>query len=669
MSLSIGEYSSVHSVSYNTIPSLSAERHSSINPVEVANIVATLFGRVREELLLKALKLPSGKLEKNLLFTFRQKALKLPPVEVANTVATLFGRVRGELLLVEVFNIVATLFGRVRGELLLERQRSSHRECVLLLTLATSDFVVKSLRQSNPFPAREAPPQCTMQKDIDDRIRAAHVAFGRPSKLIQAHTAVYATLCLGLWSVVANSLPLAAIIKHEHLQTPAYILMANLAASDVLNGIGFICMGSSVLYYVYTETSPSDSMVRLRFTFLLLSGLSSAYSLLALTAERHWFIVHGMNYVSNVTNGKCKVIVLIVWLWSVLLAMLPNFGWHCASRAEEGCLRFGAGLTPSYVVLTNWGDCDINTTFVASSRASGNITSNVSKCLENDPKGLSYSGSVIHVYNTVYATLCLCFWSVVANTLPLAAIMKHEHLHAPAYILVANLAASDVLTGVVFIFSGSSVLCYGLSETSPSDAMLRLRFTFVLLSGLSSAYSLLALTAERYWFIVHGMTYVNNVTNDKCKVVVLIVWLWSVLLAMLPNFGWHCASRTEEGCLRFGGGLPLSYVALILAFVFIPMAAIIFFNLSVFWCLWKHVNAIAAQEAAVGAPPSVSRKSAVTIVIITVVFLVGWMPFAIKMAMFTQDSASLARMFVFVILNSAINPTGSVFRRYAVIQQ
>ncbi|XP_078590041.1 G-protein coupled receptor 6-like [Branchiostoma floridae x Branchiostoma japonicum] len=305
-------------------------------------------------------------------------------------------------------------------------------------------------------------------------------------------------------------------------------------------------------------------------------------------------------------------------------------------------------------------DCDINTTFIVSSRASGNITFNVFKCWENDPISTSFYGPVM--YAPVYASLCLELWSVVANSLPLAAIMKHEHLHTPAYILMANLAASDVLTGIDFIFTGSSVLYNVNTETCPSDAMLRLRFTLVLLSGLSSAYSLLALTAERYWFIVHGMTYVNNVTNDKCKVVVLIVWLWSVLLAMLPNFGWHCASRTEEGCLRFGGGLPLSYVVLILAFVFIPMAAIVVFNLSVFWCLWKHVNAIATQEAAVGAPPSVSRKSAVTIVIITVVFLVGWLPFSIKMAMFTQDRVSLANIFVFIILNSAINPVIYGFR-------
>ncbi|XP_035685650.1 G-protein coupled receptor 6-like [Branchiostoma floridae] len=305
---------------------------------------------------------------------------------------------------------------------------------------------------------------------------------------------------------------------------------------------------------------------------------------------------------------------------------------------------------------SSFEDCGIDTVSNASTRTAENITSNVSKSLQNDPS--SYSGPMV----PVYATLCLGFWSVVANSLPLATIIKFEHLHTPAYIFMANLAASDVLTGVDFIFAGSWVLYYVYTETDPSFAVSRLRFTLVLFSGLSSAYSLLALTAERYWFIVHGMTYVNNVTNHKCKVVVVLVWLWSVLLAMLPNFGWQCESRTEEGCLPMGGGLPLSYVVLIVAFVFIPMAAIVCFNLSIFWCLWTHVNAIAAQEVAVGAPPSVSRKSAVTIVIITVVFLVGWLPFSVKMAMFTQDSVSLSKMFVSIILNSAVNPVIYGFR-------
>ncbi|XP_066289420.1 G-protein coupled receptor 6-like [Branchiostoma lanceolatum] len=292
----------------------------------------------------------------------------------------------------------------------------------------------------------------------------------------------------------------------------------------------------------------------------------------------------------------------------------------------------------------------------------GNITSNVSACLKNDPTVPSDSPPIV----AVYATLFFGSWSVVANSLPLAAIVKHEHLHTPAYILMANLAASDVLTGVDFLFAGSSVLYYIDIKTTPSIATSRVFFTLILLSGLSSAYSLLALTAERFWFIVHGMTYVNNVTNDKCKVVIAVVWVWSVLLAMLPNFGWHCASRIEEGCLSLGGGLPNSYVVLILVFVFIPMAAIVYFNLSIFWCLWKHVNAIAAQEAAVGAPPSVNRKSAVTIVIITIVFLVGWLPFAIKIAMFTADSISILKMVVFIILNSAVNPVIYGFRLHEV---
>ncbi|XP_066296161.1 G-protein coupled receptor 6-like [Branchiostoma lanceolatum] len=227
---------------------------------------------------------------------------------------------------------------------------------------------------------------------------------------------------------------------------------------------------------------------------------------------------------------------------------------------------------------------------------------------------------------------------------------------------MANLAASDVLTGVDFVSVGSSVLYDVYTETIPSIAMTRLRFTLVLLSGLSSAYSLLVLTAERYWFIVHGMTYVNNVTNDKCKVIIIIVWVWSVLLAMPPNFGWSCGSRAAEGCLSLGGGLTLGYVVLVLVFIFIPMGAVVYFNLGIFRCLWKHVSAIAAQEAAVGAQPSVNRRSAITIVIITIVFLVGWLPFSVRLAMFTQDAASLSQMFVFITLNSAISPVIYGFR-------
>ncbi|XP_078576827.1 melanocortin receptor 4-like [Branchiostoma floridae x Branchiostoma japonicum] len=297
---------------------------------------------------------------------------------------------------------------------------------------------------------------------------------------------------------------------------------------------------------------------------------------------------------------------------------------------------------------------------ITSTRERENITSNVSECLQNDLKGTSYAYP--QRVDSVYAAICLGVWSVVANSLPLAAIIKHEQFHTPAYFLMANLAASDVLTGASFLFVGSSVLYYVCTESAPSIAMLRFRFTLILLSGLSSAYSLLTLTAERYWFIVHGMSYVNNVTNDRCKIAIIVLWVWSLLLAMLPNFGGLCESRTEEGCLWIGGGLPLSYVVLILVFVFIPMAAIVYLNLAIFWCLWKHVNAIAAQEAAVGAQPSVNRKSAITIVIITVVFLVGWMPFSVTMATLPRNPVSLSQMFVFIVLNSAVNPVIYGFR-------
>ncbi|XP_035696650.1 lysophosphatidic acid receptor 1-like [Branchiostoma floridae] len=261
-----------------------------------------------------------------------------------------------------------------------------------------------------------------------------------------------------------------------------------------------------------------------------------------------------------------------------------------------------------------------------------------------------------------YAGICLGIWAVVANALPLAAIITQEQLHKPVYILMANLAASDVLTGLSTILATASRAYVVFNETTPSDVMLHIRLTALVLSGMSSAYSLMALTAERYWFIVHGMTYVNNVTNGKCKVVVVLVWVWSTLMAILPNFDWHCEGRFDPNCIPLGTGMSYNYAVVILVFVFIPMAAIILLNMCVLWCLWKHVNAIAAQEAAVGAEPSTSRKSAITVVLITVMFLVGWMPFAVRLSLFTQSDTKLTTMLICVLVNSSANPVIYGFR-------
>ncbi|XP_078574140.1 melanocortin receptor 5-like isoform X5 [Branchiostoma floridae x Branchiostoma japonicum] len=263
----------------------------------------------------------------------------------------------------------------------------------------------------------------------------------------------------------------------------------------------------------------------------------------------------------------------------------------------------------------------------------------------------------------VGVALCLGVWSAAANSLPLAAIIKHEQLHTPAYILMANMAAGDVLTGISFTIGSSGLMYVAATDTVPSDFMLRLRSSSILLSGMSSAYSLVALTAERYWFIVHGMSYVNNVTNGKCKVVIVFVWMWSLLLAVMPHVDSNCTGRRfEEGCVPLGSGLSSNIVIVVLVFVFIPMAAIFLLNLGIFWCLWKHMKAIAAQEAAVGAQPSVNRKSAITIVIITVVFLVGWMPIFVELARLSTNLLTVYGMMVFIILNSAINPIIYGFR-------
>ncbi|XP_078620273.1 G-protein coupled receptor 6-like [Branchiostoma floridae x Branchiostoma japonicum] len=244
--------------------------------------------------------------------------------------------------------------------------------------------------------------------------------------------------------------------------------------------------------------------------------------------------------------------------------------------------------------------------------------------------------------------------------------MKYETLHKPVYILMANLAASDIVTGVGVLITTSTTFVHAKAGVPVATALVRLLFTCFFLSALSNAYSLLALTAERYWFLVHGLTYETKITHDRCKVAIIAVWMWSGTLALLPVIGWSCVYPSQGGCLQLGGGSQPSYLVLMLILVYLPMVAIVVFNLRVFRCLWRQVSDIRQQEAAVHAQPSTSRKSAVTILILTVSFLVGWLPYCTVMANelgCREDCGNLdPAVIAFVVLNSAVNPVIYGFR-------
>ncbi|XP_035670044.1 G-protein coupled receptor 6-like [Branchiostoma floridae] len=314
-------------------------------------------------------------------------------------------------------------------------------------------------------------------------------------------------------------------------------------------------------------------------------------------------------------------------------------------------------------------NCSSSSTTNKTSQVNENVTSTSFVCAEvgerKDPESFLY-GSRVRYLGVLLVLNAISVGSVVANSLPLAAIIKYEALHKPVFILMANMAASDIVAGVCFLCVGVTAYIYAKAGIPPPNALYRFLPTSFLLSALSSSYSLLALTAERYWFIVHGLTYEDKITNDRCKVAIIVVWLLSSILALLPVFGWSCTFPSQVGCSQYGGGTPQSYLVLILILVFIPMAAIVFFNLGVFRCLWRQVSDIRRQEAAVQAEPSTSRKSAVTILIITIVFLVSWLPYSAVVAneVFCKEDCNDMdqSMIGLVILNSAVNPIIYGFR-------
>eukprot|EP00058_Branchiostoma_floridae_P011048 XP_002596536.1 hypothetical protein BRAFLDRAFT_96422 [Branchiostoma floridae] len=370
----------------------------------------------------------------------------------------------------------------------------------------------------------------------------------------------------------------------------------------------------------------------------------------------------------NIKSLKTALMLVVVTSCSLGTALAPSTNLN--STSELSNRTDGVDGSETWEELAK--NCSSFSNNNETSRVKGNVTSTLFECAEagetkdtKDPKSFLLGNRVRYLW-VLHVINAISIGSVAANSLPLAAIIKYEVLHKPVYILMANMAASDIVAGMNFLFTSLTVFFYATAGVNPPMALNRFLPTSIVLSALSSAYSLLALTAERYWFIVHGLTYEDKITNDRCKVAIIVVWMLSSILALLPVFGWSCTFPSQVGCSQYGGGTPQSYLVLILFLIFIPMAAIMFFNLGVFRCLWRQVSDIRRQEAAVQAQPSTSRKSAVTILIITIVFLVSWLPYSATVAnevVCKEDCNNMDQSMIgLVILNSAINPIIYGFR-------
>ncbi|XP_020493715.2 adenosine A2a receptor b [Labrus bergylta] len=131
--------------------------------------------------------------------------------------------------------------------------------------------------------------------------------------------------------------------------------------------------------------------------------------------------------------------------------------------------------------------------------------------------------------------LVIALLAVAGNILVCWAVFLNSNLQSITNFFVVSLAVADIAVGLLaipFAIAISSGFCanfFGCLFIA----------CFVLILTQSSIFSLLAIAVDRYIAIKNPLRYNSLVTGQRAKGIIALCWFLSVVIGLIPMFGWN----------------------------------------------------------------------------------------------------------------------------------
>merc|ERR1711872_337275 len=138
---------------------------------------------------------------------------------------------------------------------------------------------------------------------------------------------IFGILFFFLWMVnfVGNGLVIFIFLKTKSLRTPTNMFVVNLALSDC---IMMSTMGVPVTINAFTQRYWMWGVFGCQlYAFVgAVCGTCSILTMVVIGYDRYNVIVKGFNGV-KITGGKAFVLLTLIWGYSIVVSMMPFFGW------------------------------------------------------------------------------------------------------------------------------------------------------------------------------------------------------------------------------------------------------------------------------------------------------------------------------------------------------
>ncbi|XP_017333721.2 lysophosphatidic acid receptor 3 [Ictalurus punctatus] len=291
--------------------------------------------------------------------------------------------------------------------------------------------------------------------------------------------------------------------------------------------------------------------------------------------------------------------------------------------------------------------------------------SSQNQCYYDEQMGFFYnkSNQVIEDWESTHLVVlqcvgCIfCCFILVSNAMVITAVITNRRFHYAFYYLVANLAASDLLAGIAYLY-----LVFNTGAVSQTLTVQKyfLRQGLLDTSLSASLANLLVIALERYISIMNWKVH-SNLTKRRVTLLILLVWVISIFMGAVPSLGWNCICNIRE-CSMLAPIFSRSYLIFWSAFnlgIFLIMAAI---YLRIYLYVRKKTNHLNGNAAGSLKRKKTPIKLIKTVMTVLGVFVICWTPgFVVLLLDGLQcekcNLLKFKRWFLLLaVLNSVMNP-------------
>uniref|UniRef100_UPI00358F9377 lysophosphatidic acid receptor 1-A-like n=1 Tax=Myxine glutinosa TaxID=7769 RepID=UPI00358F9377 len=253
--------------------------------------------------------------------------------------------------------------------------------------------------------------------------------------------------------------------------------------------------------------------------------------------------------------------------------------------------------------------------------------------------------------------------AILANLLVIVAVYIEKKFHYPLYYLIGNLAASDLLAGISYLYllfhTGPNTRKLSLSGWMFRQAMLDTSLT-------ASVGNLLAIAVERH-LTVMKMEVHSTMSNRRVFLAIACIWVIAIFMGAVPSMGWHCMCNIKS-CSNMAPLYSNSYVIFWTALNLLIFFIMVVLYSRILYYVKQKTSRISKHTSLPAKRKEMTMQLLKTVCIVLGVFVICWTPGLVLLLLdvFCTTSCDLnAPEKFFLILaeiNSALNPIIYSFR-------